>query len=201
MKSIIAILNNIKGCYQHIPYTFKHYLAFRKVEKELLGHHRYWHHDWDKLFLYTFCPWLGTRKIHRFHQRRNSHHPSWYDKYGIEHLKKAYDIDFVEAIIDWECARCTKKDKPLNAYDTMLTYYPQYQYFVLPMLEELKLVEKKKPTVSIEYLREMIEGCINEIPPEIERIKTFDLKDNIKEELIARKEGMKCAFEIVQKCL
>ena len=27
------------------------------------------------------------------------------------------------------------------------------------------------------------------------------LKNNIKEELIASKEGMKCAFGIVQKCL
>lgn len=195
------ILKNIKECYQHIHYTFKHYLAFRKVEKKVLGYHKYWHHDWDKLILYTFCPWLGVKKIHRIHQRRNSHHPSWYDKYGIEHLKKAYDIDFVEAIIDWECARYTKKDKPLNAYETMFTYYPEYQHFVLPMLEELKLIERKQMAVSVEYLRGMVEDCINEIPSEIERIKKSDFKENIKEEQIAWKEGMKCAYQIVQKCL
>lgn len=89
----------------------------------------------------------------------------------------------------------------MNAYDTMFTYYPQYQHFIIPMLEEIGLIERKQPTVSIEYLREMVEGCINEIPSEIERIKTFDLKDNIIEELIARKEGMQCAYEIVRKCL
>ena len=140
LKCNMVFINNIKECYQHIPYTFKHYLAFRKVEKELLGHHRYWHHDCDKLILYMFCPWLGVRKIHRIHQKFNSHHLNWHDKYGIEHQKKAYDIDFVEAIIDWECARLTKKDKPLNAYDTMFNYYSQYQHFVFPMLEELKLI-------------------------------------------------------------
>ena len=195
------ILTNIKDCYKHIPYTFKHYLAFRKVEKQLLGYHKYWHHDWDKLILYMFCPWLGTKKIHRIHQKYNYHHPSWYDKYGIEHPKKSYDIDFVEAIIDWECARYTKKDKPLNAYGTMFTYYPQYQHFILPMLEEMELIERKQPTVSIEYIRELVGALINEITSEIERIKTFDVKEYVKEELIARKEGMKCAFEIVQKCL
>ena len=201
MKSFIAILNNIKGCYQHIPYTFKHYLAFRKVEKKILGYHRYWHHDWDKILLYVFCPWLGTRKIQRIHQKYNSHHPGWHDKYEFRHLKKAYDLDFVEAIIDWECARLTKKDKPLNAYNTMFTYYPRYQHFVLPMLEELGLIERKQMAVSVEYLRDMIKDSLKELPIEIEEIKKSDFKESIKEEQIAWKEGIKCAYEIVQKCL
>ena len=55
--------------------------------------------------------------------------------------------------------------------------------------------------VSVEYLRGMVEDCINEIPSEIERIKKSGLKENIKEEQIAWKEGMKCAYQIVQKCL
>lgn len=36
------ILSNIKESYHHIPYTFKHYLVFKKVEKKLLGYHKYW---------------------------------------------------------------------------------------------------------------------------------------------------------------
>lgn len=198
---MINILNNIKECYKHIPYTFKHYLAFRKVEKQLLGHHKYWHHDLDKMLLYLFCPYLGTKRISVLHQKYSSHHPIWFGKYGSGHPKKAYNIDFVEAIIDWECARYTKADKPLNAYDTMFNYYPEYEHFVLPMLEELKLIERKQMAVSVEYLRGMIEDCINEIPSEIERIKKSDLKENIKEEEISWKEGMKCAYQIVQQCL
>ena len=27
-------------------------------------------------------------------------------------------------MFDWECARFTKPDKPLDAYDTWKTYYP-----------------------------------------------------------------------------
>lgn len=195
------ILSNIKESYHHIPYTFKHYLVFKKVEKKLLGYHKYWYHDWDKLLLYVFCPWLGTKKISKLHQKYNSHHPVWYDKDNWSHNKKAYEIDFVEAIIDWECARYTKADKPLNAYDTMFEYYPEYQHFVLPMLEELKLIERKQMVVSVEYLRGMVEDAINEIPKEIEQIKKLDIKETLKEEEIAWKEGMKCAYQIVQKCL
>ena len=195
------LFNNIIGSYKHIPYTWKHYLAFLKVEKKLLGEYRYKFHDWDKLFMYVFLPWLGVERISKIHQKYNSHHPSWSDKYGIDQLKKAYNIDFVEAIIDWECARYTKKDKSLNAYDTLFAYYPEYQHFVLPMLAELKLIERKQMAVSVEYLRGMVEDCISEIPSEIERIKNSDFKENIKEEQIAWKEGMRCAYQIIQKCL
>ena len=30
-------------------------------------------------------------------------------------------------IIDWECARYTKPDKPLNAYDTLYKIYPELE--------------------------------------------------------------------------
>lgn len=30
----------------------------------------------------------------------------------------------IEAAFDWECARFTKPDKPLDAYDTWKKYYP-----------------------------------------------------------------------------
>ena len=100
-----------------------------------------------------------------------------------------------------ECARYTKADKPLNAYDTMFNYYPEYQHFVLPMLEEFKLIERKQMAVSVEYLREMVADAINEIPKEIEQIKGTELRESLKEEQIVWKEGMKCAYQIVQKCL
>lgn len=55
--------------------------------------------------------------------------------------------------------------------------------------------------VKIAYLREMIKDYLSELPAEIERIKDSDLKYETKEEQIAFKEGMQCAFQIVQKCL
>ena len=46
-------------------------------------------------------------------------------------------------IIDWECARYTKPDKPLNAYDTLYKYYPQLEEKILPILKELKIDKSK----------------------------------------------------------
>lgn len=47
---------NIKGCYAHIPYTFKHYIAFLKTEKRLTGSAVTFSHDLDKLFMFIFLP-------------------------------------------------------------------------------------------------------------------------------------------------
>ena len=137
---IKELLENIKGSYNHIPYTWKHYLAFLKVEKQLLGTYKYKFHDWDKLGLFIFFPWLGERIINQLHQKINRHHPTY--TVGPEwkkQLKSSKRIDWTEAVIDWECARITKSDKPLNARDTLLKYYPEYKDYCLPTLEKLGL--------------------------------------------------------------
>lgn len=134
------IIKNIKSSYCHIPYTFKHYLAFRKVEKQLLGKNIYWHHDWDKLFLFIFFPWLGQRVINQFHQEHQKHHPTYSSgKDWKRNLKSPLGVDFLQAVIDWECARITKPDKPLDACDTMKKFYIEYADFITPILKELNL--------------------------------------------------------------
>ena len=134
------IIKNIKGSYCHIPYTFKHYLAFRKVEKQLLGKNIYWHHDWDKLLLFIFFPWLGQRAINQFHQKHQRHHPTYASgKDWKRNLKNPLEVDFLQAVIDWECARMTKPDKPLDACDTMRKFYLEYADFITPILKELNL--------------------------------------------------------------
>ena len=55
--------------------------------------------------------------------------------------------------------------------------------------------------VKIAYLRAMIKDYLSELPNDIERIKNSDLSERIKDDQIAFKEGMQCAFQIVQKCL
>ena len=42
-------------------------------------------------------------------------------------------------IIDWECARYTKPDKPLNAKDTLYKFYPHLINKIEPILIELGL--------------------------------------------------------------
>lgn len=111
-----------------IKYTADHRKAFRKVEKQLLGHNtiRSIFHDLDKMILYMI---FDYKKVHDFHRNHARHHV----------IKAKTHSDFVQMVIDWECARFTKPDKPLNARDTLYKYYSCYADKVLPIIEELGL--------------------------------------------------------------
>jgi len=123
------IIKNIKNSYAHIPYTSKHIVAFCKCEKNLTGKFRFksMFHDADKLLMYAFLPFLGTNTINNIHRWYSSHH-------------KRTHKDILSMVIDWESARFTKPDKPLNAYQTLYVYCPELEYLILPKLKELNLV-------------------------------------------------------------
>ena len=114
-----------------ILYSWKHRKAFVKLEKELLGKNtiRGYLHDVDKIILYHFLP---TEFVHTCHQWWSKHH---------ERRAKTHD-DFVQMAIDWECARFTKPDKPLDAYDTLYKFYPHMEDEILPILKELNLTNE-----------------------------------------------------------
>lgn len=113
-----------------IKYTKAHRKAYKKVEKELLGHNT-WRsllHDLDKVILYNIWP---HKKVKEFHRSTARHH--------VENKIKKTRNDYIDMIIDWECARYTKPDKPLNAYDTLYKWYPDLEKQILPILEELNI--------------------------------------------------------------
>lgn len=113
-----------------IIYTKEHRKAFRKIEKELLGHNT-WRslvHDIDKVILYNIWP---HKKVKEFHRSKARHH--------VENNIKKTRNDYIEMIIDWECARYTKPDKPLNAYDTLYNWYPELEKEILPILKEFNI--------------------------------------------------------------
>ena len=117
-----------------IRYTQEHRKAFKKIEKEVLGHNT-WRsivHDLDKVILYNI--W-SHKKVKNFHRSTARHH--------VENKIKKTRNDYIEMIIDWEWARYTKPDKPLNAYDTLYKFYPELENIILPMLIELNLVKYK----------------------------------------------------------
>jgi hypothetical protein len=111
-------------------YTLKHKSAFLRVEKELLGRNTIagYFHDCDKLVLFLI-PFVKKDTVTRIHRKRSKHH--------IQNAKTERQI--TQAIIDWECARYTKPDKPLDAFDTMKKHYPSYESKVLPVLKKLGL--------------------------------------------------------------
>ena len=99
--------------FQAMMYTWRHKKAFLKVEKELLGKNtiRGYLHDVDKLILY---PILGKKTAHKIHRKYARHH------YGNAKTIK----DKQQLVIDWECARYTKPDKPLSAIEYLNLTYP-----------------------------------------------------------------------------
>lgn len=111
-----------------IKYSMDHRKAFQKVEKQLLGHNtvRGLFHDLDKVILYHF---FDYKKVHNWHRNYAKHHAK---------CAKTHE-DYVQMVIDWECARFTKPDKPLNARETLDKYYPNLKDKVLPIIEELGL--------------------------------------------------------------
>jgi len=119
---------------EHIEYTYKHrkiviLLAqkYFKDNKELLEQIEY--HDLDKLFMYLFYDKKNVSKLHR---TLSNHHDN--------DLEKNY-FDYVEMVLDWESARYTKPDKPLNAYDTLYNYYPEMVDIILPILKEIGIAK------------------------------------------------------------
>lgn len=113
---------------EKIEYSKRHRRAFREVEKQLLGKNtfRSLFHDLDKVILYRF---FDVKKVHNWHRTHSRHHS----------IKARTYSDYVQMVIDWECARFTKLDKPLNARETLYRYYQELEEKILPILEELKL--------------------------------------------------------------
>ena len=112
---------------KRLKYIIAHRKAFRKLEKELTGRVSLsgWLHDIDKIFLIFFSREL-VHKIHRI--------------YSFHHVKNIWGrIDVEQAIIDWECARFTKEDKPLNARAVLKRKYPELEELFEPYFQKLKL--------------------------------------------------------------
>lgn len=111
-----------------IKYTCAHRKAFREIEKKLFGRVsiRGYLHDLDKVFLYLI---LNKETAHKIHTNFARHHEK----------RARTQKDFEEMVVDWECARYTKPDKPLNAYETLYKYYPQLENVILPILQRLSI--------------------------------------------------------------
>lgn len=152
----------------YIEYTYKHrkiviYLAnkYYKDNKELLDKVKL--HDLDKLFMYLFYEKEDASNIHR---DLMSHHQN----------KIVKDkLDYMEMVLDWESARYTKPDKPLNAYDTLYRFYSGLEEHILPILKELGIDKPNLPMEEDvwEYTQSIVNVSKEDIKNEI--IEYLDL--------------------------
>ena len=114
------------GYPKRIKYTWEHKKAYLQTEKRLTGRNTFrgYLHDLDKLFMYI----IGVPKniAHSIHVATAPHH--------IRKGKVKYPKG---AVIDWECARYTKPDKPFNARN-------YYEYACPKMPEIEKTLEDMK---------------------------------------------------------
>lgn len=115
------MLKLIKYRIDLIKYTLDHRRALQKIAKSL--GYSFPFHDLDKVVMYLF---LGKRLTQKIHRAWSSHH------YRNGDIK-----DKIQAALDWESARFTKPDKPLDAHDTWLKYYPAVD--MAPTLKKLGL--------------------------------------------------------------
>lgn len=120
----------------YIEYTLKHRKALQYCveeycpindKKEMLE--RVKMHDMDKVIMYLY---MSKKETHTIHRNSSRHHFN-------DNIKDYNRLDYLEMIFDWECARYTKADKPLNAYDTLYKFYPSHEKEILPLLKELNL--------------------------------------------------------------
>ena len=113
----------------YIRYTWRHKIAFLKVEKKVRGKNtlRGLLHDADKLFLYAL-PFIDIQTAQNIHTKYARHHL----RNNIQKTQK----DIEETVIDWACAPLTKPDKPLNAYQTLIKYYPNHVEQILPTIKK-----------------------------------------------------------------
>ncbi len=93
-------------------------------------------HDLDKVVMLTLMDAKLASNLHRI----NSNHHT--EQQGIPFTR----LQLIEMILDWECARYTKPDKPLNAYDTMVKYYSDLEKEIMPLLSELGLNISNTPS-------------------------------------------------------
>ena len=124
----MKIIENIIRSWKHIPYTWRHYKAVIALQYLYIGKVKYKFHDLDKILLFIFFPWIGPDKINKLHRGWSKHHK----------FKGCPE----ETMFDWESARYTKPDKPLNAVDTCKKYYPDWWETMEPYFIKYSLWKK-----------------------------------------------------------
>lgn len=163
---------------EHIKYTYKHrkivILLAQKYfsdNKELLEQVEY--HDLDKLFMYLF---YNKSDVSRIHRDLVAHHENEIEK---------TELDYIEMVLDWESARYTKPDKPLNAYDTLCNYYPNMVDKILPILKSIGLDKSNLPMDEevLEYSNSLGDISLKEITGELISYLELVTNSNVKKQV------------------
>lgn len=139
-------------------------IKFKKFTKEERSSFSYWYNHW-KAYNYTAWklgvwkpkwllhdiekPWLKLlwgdyERVRKWHKHHNSHHVFYGRRNGLN------KVDWLGAVIDWECSRLTKLQAPKTAREETMSLLEQERKYskdereairinVLPILDYLGL--------------------------------------------------------------
>ena len=120
--------------FKEIKNIMRHRKVLQRIAKE--KGYSFPFHDFVKMInVFIFGDKIAT-KLHRKFSKHHDH--KYFYKYKAPDLLAGVYRDIpnkVEAAIDWESARFTKPEKPLDAYDTWVKYYSD-----IDMEDTLKLL-------------------------------------------------------------
>lgn len=101
-------------------------------------------------FHYIFVNYIAIKHYHRIFPFHDIEKP-WkllfgmkYEKMNEQHLKRAHhvkgktdnEVNWIEAICDWEASGYSKPNSLLNAYETCKKYHPDKLHIVEPLLKK-----------------------------------------------------------------
>ena len=120
------LLNNLKKFDKPQRSTFSywinHWAAYNLIALKLgVWKPKWLLHDIEKPWLKLF--WGDYKRVQKWHKHHNKHHIFSGRRYGLN------KIDWLAAVIDWECGRYTKYACPRNAreeVDYLLTQVDKY---------------------------------------------------------------------------
>ena len=112
-------------------YWYNHWLAYNLVAMKLgVWKPKWLLHDIEKPWLKLI--WGDYKKVQKWHKYHNKHHIFSGRLYGLN------KVDWLAALIDWECSRYTKNAAPLTAREEVENLLSQSEKYTYDEREEIK---------------------------------------------------------------
>lgn len=112
-------------------YWFWHWLAFNSVAWKLgVWKPKWLLHDIEKPWLKLI--WGDYKRVQKWHKHHNRHHIFYGRLHGLN------KIDWLAAVIDWECSRYSKNAAQKTAREEIISILSQTDKYTMYEREEVK---------------------------------------------------------------
>ena len=112
-------------------YWFWHWLAFNSVAWKLgVWKPKWLLHDIEKPWLKLI--WGDYKRVQKWHKHHNRHHIFYGRLHGLN------KIDWLAAVIDWECSRYSKNAAQKTAREEIISLLSQTDKYTMYEREEIK---------------------------------------------------------------